>query len=95
LKYDLSAYRHSMVPVIKDWFDFRPGSNKLEEISLIALSTNCPIVVLGYLMLEVMGPDSKLEKSINDWETFYKVTAVTGQLIGVEKIRSGEVKNET
>lgn len=79
--YDLDSYRRSVFPLIKPWCDNRPDSTPLKEAGLIALSTECPIVVIAYYMTEIYGTDPELERFILTLETFYKVTEVRGKKV--------------
>lgn len=76
MKYDLDKYRRTIKPVIENWFNSKHEVKHEDEIGMIAIATGCPIVVVGYLMLEAFGPNNDISRQIESLEKFYNVTGV-------------------
>lgn len=72
--YNLSSYRHTIRPVIQQWVEVK-GLDKMTA-GLIALSTNCPIVVVNYYIGELYGFTESLNNTIKGLEMFYKVEKI-------------------
>lgn len=74
--YEIEKYRRTIKPIIENWFEMRPDATVLTDIGIISISTYCPIVVVGYLLLEVYGPNEELSNKIKRLEAFYKVDTI-------------------
>lgn len=74
--YEVDKYRRTVKPIIETWFENRTYSTPLSDIGVISISTYCPIIVVGYLLLEVYGPNEELSKRIDYLRAFYKVEDV-------------------
>ena len=76
--YKLREYRRVIVPQIVVWFKDNPKKRAdiLNEISHMAIASQCPIVVLCHLMEEVFGEIEGLKEKTKGLEVFYKVDNV-------------------
>jgi hypothetical protein len=74
--YKLNTYRHVIAPVIKSWCDAKGGDPK-SHIPELALSTSCPIVVVGYLVGELYGFTQELDNYLRRLERFYKCEVIS------------------
>lgn len=70
MTYNLDDYRRTVTPVIKQRFE-NSRSKPVDEIGIIAIITGAPILVVGYLMLEILGPNEELSKMLERTEKFY------------------------
>lgn len=78
MKYDLDHYRHAVFPLIKPWVDARPHCKVVDEIGLIAISTECPIIVVAHFVQEIYGHSESLASMIKVIKDFYRITEVKG-----------------
>ena len=84
--YDLNNYRHTMIPVISNWIAANPEKAIVDEIPKIALSTNCPLVVICYLVTEILpGSIPRLDDYRDSLIKYYHVDGVVGQIKSSEE----------
>lgn len=74
--YDLNKYRRNVSKQIQLWFENRPELKPEKEISVVAIGLDCPIIVVGYLMLEVLGENKAISEHLVRLEEFYDVEEV-------------------
>ncbi len=78
--YDLNLYRHSVLPLVRNWCDYKPDQKPHQLLGEIALITSCPIVVVACFIIELYGESPELTRQLKVLKTFYKVERIEGKI---------------
>jgi len=79
---NLDLYRKDAVPLIKNFVarnDADTGAHLplVQTMGLMAISTGCHIIAIGYYLCEIYGLTDELQDKIEKLQRFYKITSVT------------------
>lgn len=73
MKIEIEQYRVQR-PVIAEWLRRRPDVDLVQEIAEIAISTNCPVIIVAEYIMEIKGRTEALVEAQNSFMRFYGVT---------------------
>lgn len=80
MNYDLNKYRKTIKPLVEYYLAQYPTHTLTATLSTLALTSQCPIVCVGYFIEEIKGPSEELTKKIQQLEHYYKVEKIEGKL---------------
>jgi hypothetical protein len=78
---DLNKYRRVIKPLVESYITRTPDADKCEDLTLIAQSTGCHILAVGYYMGELFGFSEELKAKIGRLQTYYHEVEVINKLI--------------
>lgn len=70
--FDPEIYRQAVFKEVKQWRERRPNESIKDAAANLALSTNCPKLVICKFLLELEGESEELETMIQRLQDFYK-----------------------
>ena len=78
---NLNRYRLACKPIVAGFLTRQPEANRIELMSVIAVTINCPIIAVGHYMLELEGTSPGLRESIDRLIKFYDIDKLEGEQV--------------
>ena len=76
MKIDLNRYRKIIKPLVELYLKRNPEQKLHPTLSILAQTTNCHIIAVGYYIAELRGMEPELKSILDMLEQFYQLPEI-------------------